>query len=239
MVCIQGKYRYFFFSRENIWNTPKIPSSRVYRRNPKKKFRFKRLKKIKLRVHNNRVKFKVGSPTISLNCGKLWMNKLKRFFKNIMIENTKNTFLYRNVSPFQFNKIFIKMRHIATLRGFYSYLYKMLELRLDSILFLLKIGRTLPEVGKLIRYGIFCINNKLILNPGVSVKVGDLITIKPTYIAVIRIKLFKSLNDRCKKKFSIFFNSKKTNLTKGQKIIALRQKGRRSLRRLNSERVKI
>ena len=58
-------------------------------------------------------------------------------------------------------------------------LLKLLEMRLDNVVFRLGFGETRAQTRQLVNHGFFIVNGKRVDIPSFSVKVGDVVSVKP------------------------------------------------------------
>ena len=77
-----------------------------------------------------------------------------------------------------------------------DYLIKLLEMRLDNIVYRLGFATSRREARQLISHGHFLVNGKSINIPSYEVKVGDIISVKPQKLKKV---VFKDLKDKLKK----------------------------------------
>lgn len=101
------------------------------------------------------------------------------------------------VSEKQFSNYFQKALRQPGVTG--ENLLKMLELRLDNLVFRSGLAETRAQARQLVNHGFFEVNGKRVDIPSYSAKVGDVVTVKPSKLssaymqkAKEKIKAFKS-----------------------------------------------
>jgi small subunit ribosomal protein S4 len=101
---------------------------------------------------------------------------------------------FYNVMEKQFRNYFKKASQSTGNTG--EVLVRLLEERLDNVVYRLGFGKTRRQARQLINHGFFEINGKKVDIPSYQVKVGDVITIKG---AKTEKGIFQDLNDRLAK----------------------------------------
>lgn len=95
----------------------------------------------------------------------------------------------------QFSNYFKKAKKMTGQTG--ENLLKLLEMRLDNILYQLKIFKSRDKARQIINHGHLIVNNKKVDIPSYQIKIGDIINIKPKSL---ENKFFKEILKKINKK---------------------------------------
>jgi len=72
---------------------------------------------------------------------------------------------------------------------------RLLEMRLDNTVYRLGFAKTRPQARQLVSHALFCVNGQKVNIPSYTVKVDDVITIRPNKVLK---PIFNELDDRLK-----------------------------------------
>lgn len=104
-------------------------------------------------------------------------------------EKQKVKFIY-GVLEKQFHKYYLKAAHMKGITG--DNMLQLLELRLDNVVYRLGLAKTRRMARQVVGHGHIRVNGKKVDIPSYSVKVGDVITLRP---ASAEKEMFKSLRE--------------------------------------------
>lgn len=112
------------------------------------------------------------------------MRKLSEYGVQLK-EKQKLKFIY-GVLERQFRLYYEKADKMPGITG--ENLLKLLEMRLDNVVFRLGLGRTRREARQIVRHNLITVNGKKANIPSIQVKVGDVIEVKETKKGLERFK---------------------------------------------------
>ena len=104
-------------------------------------------------------------------------------------EKQKVKFVY-GVQEKQFHKYYLKAAHMKGITG--ENMLRLLELRLDNVVFRLGLDRTRRMARQVVGHGHIRVNGQKVDIPSYQVKVGDVITLRPRSA---ESEMFKSLRE--------------------------------------------
>jgi len=104
-------------------------------------------------------------------------------------EKQKVKFVY-GVQEKQFHKYYLKASNMKGITG--DNMLRLLELRLDNVVFRLGLARTRRMARQVVRHGHIRVNGQKVDIPSYQVKVGDVITLRPRSA---ESEMFKSLRE--------------------------------------------
>lgn len=110
-----------------------------------------------------------------------------------LIEKQRIRAFYGNISEKQFQKLYQKAKLMSgdILLNF----LRLLELRLDTIVFRMNFAQSFNEARQLISHGHILVNNKKVTISSVDVKPGDTIGLHPHYLKKWKAKLITQVNE--------------------------------------------
>lgn len=169
--------------------------------------------------HIRRQKEKQQGMLFKLDINKPYKRRIRRsFIGNLFIDRRKLRYFYGNLRDYQFRTIFYKAFICHGI--FLLNLFKLLETRLDIILFRANFGKTLLFLRQLITHHGICVNKKIITKPNQLITSEDIITLNNNRIKYfimndlisrfnkIRNNHFLLKNKYVKTKFNIFYRLK-------------------------------
>jgi len=96
-------------------------------------------------------------------------------YGNQLKEKQKAKFIY-GVLERQFRNYFVKANNMTGITG--ENLLRLLELRLDNVVFRLGFGRTRKEARQIVGHKLIAVNGKTVNIPSYQVKLGDVISVR-------------------------------------------------------------